>query len=201
MLTMKAKGIFLFCSLLLFLPFQGIANTFIFDDNALLDERAVIKMEEIGQELSQKTGVNVYLIVKKEAQGKDIITFEKEFSRDFKTPFVLLTLFSEDKKLDIYPSKDIEKTFDKEALLSPLPWKGTIIPLLTSKKKEVGITPALFNGYAELTDQIASSYNVVLQSSIGNANKTTINVVRLAVYGFVGALLLLVLFRRIRKNG
>lgn len=53
-----------------------------------------------------------------------------------------------------------------------------IIPLLTNKKKEVGITPALLNGYAELVEQIAASRNVVLESSIGNANKTAISLVK-----------------------
>ena len=107
----------------------------------------------------------------------------------------------EEKKIDIYTSKELEKAFDKEVLLSPLPWKGMIIPLLTNKKKEVGVTPALLNGYAELVEQIAASRNVVLDSSIGNANKTTISLVKVLIYGFVGVLLLFVFIRRIRKNG
>lgn len=86
-------------------------------------------------------------------------------------------------------------------MLSPMPWKGTIIPLLTNKKKEVGVSPALLNGYGDLVDQIASYRKITLESSIGNANKTTISVVRLLVYGFVGSLIVLVIIRRIRNRG
>lgn len=196
----KAREIFLFC-LFLFLPLQSFAKALIISDPSLLDERAIVKMEEMGDELFKKTGVNVFLIAKNSGDGKEIVSFEKEFAQTLAEPFVLLTLFLEEKKIDIYASKELEKAFDKEVLLSPLPWKGMIIPLLTNKKKEVGITPALLNGYAELVEQIAASRNVVLESSIGNANKTTISLVKVLIYGFIGGLLLFVFIRRMRKNG
>ncbi len=197
----KAKEVFLLCFLAFLLPLPSVAGQFISSEDSLLDERAVGKMEEIAQELFKTTGVKAFLVAKKSAQGKEIVAFEKEFTHDIQPPFVLLTLFLEEKKVDVYASKDLEKAFDKEALLSPLPWKGTIIPLLTTKKKEVGVTPALLNGYADLTDQIAAFYHVTLQNSIGSANKTTISLVRMLVYGFVGSLLIFVFIRRIRKNG
>lgn len=199
-LLIKAKEIFLFC-FFLFLPLQGFAQALIISDALLLDERAIVKMEEMGEELFQKTGVKVFLVAKNSGEGKEIVSFEKEFAQSLPEPFALLTLFLEEKKIDIYTSKELEKAFDKEVLLSPLPWKGMIIPLLTNKKKEVGVTPALLNGYAELVEQIAASRNVVLDSSIGNANKTTISLVKVLIYGFVGVLLLFVFIRRIRKNG
>lgn len=196
----KAREIFLFC-LFLFLPLQGFSKVLIISDPSLLDERAIVKMEEMGDELFKKTGIHVFLIAKNSGDGKEIVSFEREFAQTLTEPFVLLTLFLEEKKIDIYASKELEKAFDKEVLLSPLPWKGMIIPLLTNKKKEVGITPALLNGYAELVEQIAASRNVVLESSIGNANKTTISLVKVLIYGFIGGLLLFVFIRRMRKNG
>ncbi len=196
----KAREIFLFC-LFLFLPLQGFSKALIISDPSLLDERAIVKMEEMGDELFKKTSIHVFLIAKNSGDGKEIVSFEKEFAQTLAEPFVLLTLFLEEKKIDIYASKELEKAFDKEVLLSPLPWKGMIIPLLTNKKKEVGITPALLNGYAELVEQIAASRNVVLESSIGNANKTTISLVKVLIYGFIGGLLLFVFIRRMRKNG
>ena len=200
MLHKKAKEIFLFC-LFLFYPIHSFAGEFIVSDALVLDERAIMKMEEMGNELFKKTGVRVFLVAKNSGEGKEIVSFEKEFAQTLTEPFALLTLFLEEKKIDIYTSKELEKAFDKEVLLSPLPWKGMIIPLLTNKKKEVGVTPALLNGYAELVEQIAASRNVVLDSSIGNANKTTISLVKVLIYGFVGVLLLFVFIRRIRKNG
>ncbi len=200
LLPLKAKALIIFC-LFCLLPLHVIAGEFISNDDALLDERAVVKMEEIAQELFKTTGVRAFVVAKTNGKGQEIVTFEKEFTQDMKPPFVVLTLFLEEKKVDVYASKELEKAFDKEALLSPLPWKGTIIPLLTNKKKEVGVTPALLNGYAELTDEIAAFYHVTLQSSIGNVNKTTIGWVRILVYGFVGSLFIFILIKRMRKHG
>ena len=102
---------------------------------------------------------------------------------------------------DIYASAGLEKEFDREALLSPLPWKGTIIPLLTSKKKEVGVSPALLNGYAELVEEIAQYRKIELESAIGSANKTTINLVRVLLYSFMAIVIVLIIYRRIKSRG
>lgn len=196
----KAKEVFLFC-LFCFFPLFLSAGEYVSADASLLDERAVAKMEEMGEELFKKTGIKVFLVAKNSGQGEDILSFQKRFTQELKTPFVLLTLFLEEKKLDIYHSDGLEKSFDKEAILSPLPWKGTIIPLLTQKKKEVGITPAVLNGYSDIVDQIALSKKITLESSIGSANKTTISWIKVLIYGSVGGLLLFVFLKRIRKNG
>ena len=63
------------------------------------------------------------------------------------------------------------------------------------------MSPALLNGYADLVEQIAASRKIVLESSIGSSNKTTISVVKNLIYGFVGVLVVLMLIRRMRKNG
>jgi hypothetical protein len=103
--------------------------------------------------------------------------------------------------VDVYTSPGLEKEFDREALLSPLPWKGTIIPLLTSKKKEVGVSPALLNGYAELVEEIAQYRKIELESAIGSANKTTINLVRVLLYSFMAIVIVLIIYRRIKSRG
>lgn len=199
MLHVKAKGIFLFC-LLLITPLFSLAKEYVIYDD-ILDERAAVKIQEMGEELYQKSGVKVFLVAKKSGEGEEILSYEKRFAQTLTPPYAILTLFLEEKKVDIYHSSGIEKEFDKDAMLSPMPWKGTIIPLLTNKKKEVGVSPALLNGYGDLVDQIAGYRKITLESSIGNANKTTISVVRLLVYGFVGSLILLVIIRRIRNRG
>lgn len=201
MLHVKAKGVFLFCLsfLCMFLLPLNAKEFVIYDE--ILDERAATKIQEMGEELYQKSGVQVFLIAKKSGAGEDIISYEKQFASTLSEPYAILTLFLEEKKVDIYHSKGLEKEFDKEAMLSPLPWTGTIIPLLTNKKKEVGVSAALLNGYGDLIDQISAYRKVSLESSIGSANKTTISLVRLLVYGFVGGLLLFILMKRIRKRG
>lgn len=197
-LHVKAQEIFLLC-LFLLLPTFSSAHEFIMHDG-ILDDRAVAKIEEMGQELYQKSGVKVFLTAKKSAEGEDIVAYGKRLSDTFSSPHVLLTLFLEEKKVDIYTSLGLEKEFDKESMLSPLPWRGTIIPLLTEKKKVLDVTPALLNGYADIVDQIADYRKIKLESSIGSANKNTLGIVKILVYGFVATLVILMLLRRRKER-
>lgn len=197
-LHVKAKGLMLFC-LFLMLPVDIFAYSYVINEN-VIEERTAQKIEEMAQELFAKSGVSVYLIAKQNGNGEDIIAYEKEFSQTLKSPYALLTLFLDDKKVDIYHSAGLEKEFDKEAMLSPLPWTGTIIPLLTGKKKDVSVSAALLNGYADLVEQIAATRKITLQSAIGSSNKTTLWIIKAGVYGFVLVLLLIVFMKRIKKR-
>lgn len=197
-LHVKVQGIFL---LYLFLSLSSHAYTssYVYHED-IMDARAVGKIEEMGEELYKKSGVKVFLTAKKSANGEDIVAYAKELCASWSAPYVLLTLFLEEKKVDIYASEGLEKEFDKEAILSPFPWRGTIIPLLTEKKKVPDVTPALLNGYADIVDQIASYRAIELKSSIGSANKNTLNVVKFLIYGFVVVLVIFMLIRRIKER-
>jgi hypothetical protein len=197
-LHVKAQEIALLC-LFLFSPTFLNAHEFVMHDG-ILDDRAVLKIEEMGEELFKKSGVKVILTAKKSAEGEEIVAYEKKLSSTISVPHVLLTLFLEEKKVDIYTSAGLEKEFDKEGMLSPLPWRGTIIPLLTEKKKVLDVTPALLNGYADIVDQIAAYRKITLESSIGSANKHTLNIIKLLVYGFVAVLVILMLIRRMKER-
>ena len=194
----KAKKLMLLC-LLFFLQASVFGKDFVIYDN-ILEERTAQKIEEMGSELFAKSGIKVFLIAK-QSNNEEIIAFEKNFAKDLNSSYVLLTLFLEQKKVDIYASKDLETTFDKEAILSPLPWRGTIIPLLTTKKNDVSVGAALLNGYADIVEQIATSKQINLESAIGSSNKKTINFIRVGIYGFVGFLIILMLYKRMRNRG
>lgn len=197
-LHVKAKGFILFC-LFLFLPFGTFAKEFVFNDD-LIEERAAQKIEEMGQELFQKSGVKVYLIAKKSGNGENIIAYEQKFAQNLTPPYAILTLFLEEQKVDIYHSPALAKEFDKESMLSPYPWTGTIIPLLTGKKKDVSISAAMLNGYGDLVDQIAGYRKIQLESSIGSANKDTLHVFKFFIYGFLAIMIVLIFRKRMKKN-
>lgn len=197
-LHVKAKGFLFFC-LFLFLPFYLVANEFVINEG-VIEGRAAQKIEEMGQELFQKSGIKVYLIAKKSGNGENIIAYEKHFSQDLTPPYVLLTLFLEDQKVDIYNSPDLDKAFDKESMLSPLPWSGTILPLLTGKKKDVSVSAALLNGYGDIVDQISDSKKITLESSIGSSNKNTLGIFRFLIYGFLFVMAILILRKRMQKS-
>lgn len=198
-LHVKAKKLLLLC-FIAFSPVLIFAKEFVvYDDN--LEEKTAQKIEEMGSELFTKSGVKVILIAKKSGEGENILTYEQNFAKNLTAPYVLLTLFQAEKKVDVYYSKGLEKEFDREALLSPFPWSGTIIPLLTSKKNEVSVGPALLNGYADLVEQIAAYRKIELESAIGSANKITINIVRLLIYGFMVVVVGLIIYKRIKSRG
>lgn len=194
----RTKKLWLLC-LISLLPVLVFAKDFVVYDD-ILEEKTAQKIEEMGQELFAKSGVKVILIAKKSG-NENILAYEQNFAKDLTPPYALLTLFEAEQKVDVYASAGLEKEFDREALLSPLPWKGTIIPLLTSKKKEVGVSPALLNGYAELVEEIAKYRNIELESAIGSANKTTINIVRLLLYSFMAMVVVLIIYRRMKNRG
>jgi len=198
LLHIQAKKLWLLC-LISLLPVLVFAKDFVVYDD-ILEEKTAQKIEEMGQELFAKSGVKVILIAKKNG-NENILAFEQNFAKDLTPPYALLTLFQAEQKVDVYTSPGLEKEFDREALLSPLPWKGTIIPLLTSKKKEVGVSPALLNGYAELVEEIAQYRKIELESAIGSANKTTINLVRVLLYSFMAIVIVLIIYRRIKSRG
>ena len=105
--------------------------------------------------------------------------------------------------------------FDKKQILSPVAsftqalfmatffthsWKefkatasdygGTIIPLLAQKSKKPGeaekkYAGALFNGYADIVDQIAKTKGVKLEHGIDNTNQKTLFVIKVFFYGFI----------------
>ena len=198
LLHTQAKKLWLLC-LISFLPVLVFAKDFVVYDD-ILEEKTAQKIEEMGQELFAKSGVKVILIAKKSG-NENILAYEQNFAKDLTPPYALLTLFQAEQKVDVYASSGLEKEFDRESLLSPLPWKGTIIPLLTSKKKEVGVSPALLNGYAELVEEIAKYRNIELESAIGSANKTTINIVRVVLYSFMAIVVMLIIYRRMKSRG
>ena len=107
------------------------------------------------------------------------------------------------------------KLFDKKQILSPVAsyvqsafmaiffthsWKefketltdygGTIIPILAQKTKKEPDTinkyaTAIFNGYADLVSQIASSKGVKLSHDVGDANQKSMLVLKVLFYGFI----------------
>ncbi len=43
----------------------------------------------------------------------------------------------------------------------------------------------MFNGYADIAEQIAASKGVVLENAVGSANQTSIFLVKVLFYGFI----------------
>ena len=190
------KKIFLLVLFLFSVTLQ--AKKFVYNDGVILNKTEV-KIEEMANELYEKTGVSAYLLAENKLDGKSIFSYEKEFAKKLKPPFTILTITLNEQKVDIYNSKDLDDDFDKDTILSPLPWSGTIIPLLT-QKKNYSVSAAMLNGYADMVQQIADSKDIELKSGIGSTNRDMIMVLRLSIYLFLFIIIGWYFVRKVRKN-
>ncbi|WP_201334619.1 MULTISPECIES: TPM domain-containing protein [unclassified Nitratiruptor] len=186
-------------ALLLLLNLAAFASrNFVLVNEDILPQKTVKKINEIGNEVFEKSGIKIYLAAVKEMHEKKIKDFEKTLASKLKDPFILLTLSLKDHKVDIINSPSLSNKFNKEEILSPLPWKGTIIPILTShmKNPDAAVEAALLNGYAEIADQIAKSYGVKLKSSIGNTNREIYYWLRVVFYSILALIFFNFIYRR-----
>lgn len=155
------------------------------------------------------------IMLKELPEKMSIVDYEKELMKDFNEPTILLTFSQKDSKIDIFAnSASLYEYFDKKQVLSPVAspvqafvmalfyndgfssfkeiassYGGTIIPLLAQKSKDGELlgkySGSMFNGYADIAEQIANSKGVVLDSAVGNANQNSIFVVKVLFYGFI----------------
>jgi len=184
-------GVFL-TLLLFFIPNINASTTtqYILSHDELIDQRAIEKINQIGNEVETKTGVKIYLYVK-ENYGIDdslnmkekfekIKLYENEILQTITQPYVLLTMSLDQTHINLFVSDDLSKIIDKNEILNDY-----IIPLLASKDKNnlfSKVSAALLNGYAQIGDEIASSRNIKLDSSIGSGGTTFSTVWKVFMY-------------------
>ena len=156
-----------------------------------------------------------------------IVDYEKSLIQDFNEPTILLTFSEFDSKIDILASEpSLYKFFDKKQVLSPVAspiqaftmaifysdsfesfketasnYGGTIIPLIAGKAKKGEVlgkySGSMFNGYADIAEQIANSKNVNLDSAVGNANKYSILVLKIIFYGIIAIAIYMYIKRKL----
>jgi len=176
----------LLLSLIIFSPTSAFCNL-IYEGDHLINDKTIAKMKEIGNELSQKTGVTIALVTKNHLTKKEFLEIKNRYLKELKPPYVLW-IFSktyEDRKdfgiNQMFNSPDMEGKFDKNSLFSP--FTGTFTKLIVIKKSKTDPTSAAFlNGYADLTDMIADAYGVKLKSSVGHESHTFMNILRVLFY-------------------
>lgn len=183
---------------------------YLYKDEVIFNPAFTQEVEILGSELYQKTRISLKLVMLKELpKGMSIVEYEKELMREFNEPTVLLTFSEMDSKVDILASDtSLYEYFDKKQVLSPISSPvqafvialismdfsdmtsgGTILPLLAQKAKKGEVlgkySGAMFNGYADIAEQIANSKGIVLDNAVGSANQTSIYIVKIIFYGFI----------------
>lgn len=175
-------------------------------DNAnIISEAVEIKLNSIGKELKSKTGVSLDLLTAENIKGINLKDIASSHIKTLQAPYVVLAIIPKDfsskaGQLDIFASNDALALFDKEAVLSPFPQTGSIIPLLTQNKGKDIYNSSMLNGYADIADQIATSKNIILENSIGSQNRDTINIFRYLIYGSIILVIIVLIFRKFNKG-
>ncbi len=190
-------GVRKFILIFIFLLSQSLAlgANFVINNDEILSQKVSVKLNEIGSELYTKSGINLVVGVYKDGELESLF---KE--QNLSSPYAFLLLIKDKKKVEIFADANTSKLFNKEQILSVNPESGTIIPILVSKNGKDVYNAAILNGYADIAEQIASSLNLQLESSVGNSNKTTLNFLRFFIYGLVAFFIIVVFYKKV-KNG
>ena len=190
-------GVRKFILIFIFLLSQSLAlgANFVINNDEILSQKVSVKLNEIGSELYAKSGINLAVGVYKDCELEALF---KE--QNLSSPYAFLLLIKDKKKVEIFADSNTSKLFNKEQILSVNPESGTIIPILVSKNGKDVYNAAILNGYADIAEQIASSLNFQLESSVGNSNKTTLNFLRFFIYGLVAFFIIVVFYKKV-KNG
>ncbi len=158
-----------------------------FEGDVNISEKALNKMQEMGDELFEKTGISTVVVAKEYLDKEKFLSIKDSYLKELKAPYVLW-IFSK-KYADregvginqMFSSDDLKGKFDQDSLFSP--FYGSFTKLIVIQKSKVDPTAAAFlNGYADLTDMLAESHGVTLKSSIGSETRTTMDFARLAMY-------------------
>jgi ABC-type antimicrobial peptide transport system permease subunit len=172
-----------------------IANQvpYILTNSDILDERAIMKIKEIGDESKLKLGVNLYVDLKgnngidtklpRKQRIKLMKEKENQLRKKVKAPYVILTMAIDQMYASILLSPDLKDIVDRDDVLG-----GYVIPLLASKDKNslmAKASAASLNGYAQIADSIAAYKNIKLKSSIGNEGKIASTVWKVFMYTMV----------------
>jgi len=216
-------------ALILLIFFYTVASAeYLYKDEVIFNPDFSTEVEKLGNELYEKTGVSLRLVmIKKLPMNQSIVAYEKELIKDFSEPTILLTFSELDSQVDILASSpSLYEYFDRKQVLSPVTspvqafvmalfysdsfasfketagnYGGTIIPLLAGKAKPEELlgkySGSMFNGYADIAEQIAASKEVVLENAVGNANRITILIIKTLFYSIIIAGIYMYLRRKL----
>jgi len=195
-------------SLLFFLSQNLFASNFILNDDGLIDPRAAEKINQIGLETQSKLNTNVYIYVKKslglpenidsKIKYDEIKKLENEVLKDMKGSYVLILTSIEDMHINLFQSENLKEIISKDDILDDY-----IIPLLASKDKNTlfaKVSAAMLNGYAAVSDTIAESRNIKLDSSIGSQGIVSSTIWRVFMYTLIVTGLLAYIYAILKRR-
>jgi len=202
MITIFKRAFSPFSLLIFFSPILLFAEiNLVLVNDKVMPPKEIEKIEQMGNELYEKTKVPVFVAAVGDLNTTRPIDLIKRIKKNYST-YILLYFSVKPSTVNIFASKDAKKLIDIDQILSPLPWRGTIRPVMSpafSKSDSVKQEVAIFNGYADIVDQVADSKGVKLSSSIGSESRSTFQIVRTIFYAILVFVILQFIFKR-KKN-
>jgi hypothetical protein len=189
--------------LTVFLFSVSLFGKYVLKDELFMHPEFINKIEILGNEVETKTGIAVYVLILKTTNGESLSIIGKDELAKLPENSAILTFTETEQKVDIVGYDEVLKLFDREQILSPYPWSGTILPILGEKIKSDlrnKYSVALFNGYADIVEQIAENKNVTLENGVGNANKIVINSLRLVFYGVIVFAIFFYFYKKFKRK-
>ena len=174
--------------------------THILKDDILKPEAAKL-IETMAKELQSKTGINGYVIATNEnfPERFNLVEYSRTYEANISKPYVLLifapnaviTLKSgKTGRVALIPSaKDIAALYDKSDVEDAT---IDVIAVKDKNSKEDKFNIGVVQGFSELADQIATSKNVELTTTLPNETRLVVGILKVIV--LTGALLVFWMF-------
>jgi len=169
--------------------------------NDLLKLEAVKLIEDIGNELQEKTGVYAYVIATNEhfPERYNLVKYSKQYDIKLSKPYVLFIFApyalitkksGERGRVGIIPSSDeARKLYNYDDVRDA---GINIVAIKDSNSDEDKFNIGILQAYSELADNIASSKGIKLEKTIPDEMGLMVTILRVLVYS--GTLLLLWIF-------
>ena len=178
-----------------------LLNSTNFIKNDLLTPKASVIIEDIGNELTSKTGIYAYVLATNRAfpERFNLVEYVMDMEKQLSKPFVVL-VFAPNAIITqksgqrgrvglISSSKEIASLYDSPSV------KDYAIGVVASKdknSKEDKYNIGVVQSYSELADQIADSKSVKMTTTIPNDTHTVVSILKYIV--IAGTLILIWIF-------
>lgn len=170
----------------MFLITTSFSTSFVLENDNILNDKAIKKIDEMSSELFKLSNISVYVVAKQSISPfNSIKEYEHNITFGIKGNFAVFAFTLNEKKVDIF-SNIQNNLYNKDDILD-----GYVIPILVSKDTNFNKNQAaIFNGFAQLVESISSNLNLELKSSIGSESKNSYDVVKIIIWlmliSFVG---------------
>lgn len=148
----------------------------------ILNPKSIDFIQQLSSELSEKTGIALYVAVRDELVGENAkearVAWKEEILSSLKAPYGVIFFVKSHKKIDIVLNPEI-KGIDSSEIITEY-----MVPILMQEKglPNPKISASILNGYAQLADEIAESKKVSLENNLIVDKSGSKNLVRYSIY-------------------